>query len=522
MPTQYDAWRQAWKLVDPEVRDGVLSSRGAPAKAARQTVFAQIFPDLEASLRSPRKSGSQIGQTEADLIKTAVLTQAARLRTVSRLAGFIQEWLTPARTPEVQPQLARTRNRADEYFKLTQRLIRRGGIDGLASLTDTNIEAWLREYYGLDGPGKPESSAGPREVYHHLHSPGVAEHVRSDLAHAFDTIPRNTHADGSKLAPLGLVPGDRPVGEARSALESAARTVLDGVAHDTLCRQLGLTAVLEGPLEAPPVLTTDSGRAAERSRPLDRPLENRLLDNNDERTGTVTRGMTVGELIAEEVSRTASPLGLSEEANRLALIAAVATMQVITWPEGKTPKILAGDDLAAAADKVSWRVHSHFPGKTFEMLRATTRASINDPTSTFSPRLWSRLHNWERDARELDPYGGVAYAFNSWCKDLAERGWEHMVDASPLEDWLDVAPDKVKPQESRSRALHGVRAYRSLDHAHRTTGAPVIRFLARIRDRKATPGEWTGLVERTEAVSPLPDPPWATFEEIVALIDETR
>lgn len=528
MPTQLDAWRAAWKKMPEDVRNGLFTSRrGAPSKAALETVFTAALPELPPCLRQAERANKPIDPAKAALIEEQLLGHTEDLRTLTRIGSYVVAWLND--TPESLAELRATSKKQDIYFRVLTHLIRRAdGVQRLTDLTADEMDAWLRDYYHLDAVGSPDAPADPVAIRQYLQSPGIADQVAAEMAAAWSSAARITTGDGA-LRVTGWLPWKLPTDAEREHCRRVGVSTLDTVPHDRVARHLGLTSVPEGvALRAPAVfadhvaedtegtshLSTPApdGDAPPFPKPLDRSLHLRLTHANERRTGSVNRDVTVAELVREEIARAAAPLGLSDAEERTALLACVVAIMYTTWPDtGATAPTTLPDPETRAIHEASLYIHRAFKGVSFERLPPRTREALMSPKDTLGPRVWSRLHNAARDGRFIDPFENARSAFFSWMKDRVELGWDPRL--------LDQPPDDVlKDTETPMRSPQDVILLETLQMLGAAAGRQTKEFVTSVGVGTATPAQWEALLARAAAVGEKRPP--VSFDDVCAYIHE--
>lgn len=534
MSTQLDAWRAAWKKMPDEVRNGLFKSRrGAPSKAALETVFAAALPDLPARLRQAERANKPIDPADAALIEEQLLGHTEELRTLTRIGAHVVTWLN--NTPESLEELRGASKKQDIYFRVLTHLIRRAqGVQQLANLTKDQTDAWLRAYYHLDDVGSPNALADPVAIRQYLLSPGVADHVAAKMADAWGSATRTTTGDGT-MRVTGWLPWKRPTDAERAHYHQVGASTLRTVAHDRVARYLGLTSMPKGvALRAPDVFVdhvappsprpedtegtaqcstpAPDGDAPPFPKPLDRSLHLRLTHANDQQTGSVNRQVTVAELVREEITRAAAPLGLSDAAERTALLACVVAIMYTTWPDtDATTPTTPNDPETLAIHEASHYICRAFRGVSLERLPSRTREALMSPSDTLGPRVWSRLHNAARDGRRIDPFENARSAFLSWMKDRIELGWDPRLIAPPRDDMFK---DTTESQVSQGNVM----AFEALDILSAVAREQTAEFVVSVNAGTATSAQWEALLARAAAAGKRR--PSVSFGDVCAYIQE--
>lgn len=449
MPTQFDAWRRAWKSLPDEVHLGPLSREGAPTRKVRQNLFPTIFTELTVEQRDPRRSSRELEEGQARQIINAVSRRREQLVDISRAATSLVDWFR--RTPEVQ-RLAGAANVADLWAPRLRDLL--AATDSLAEWGPERIAGWLNDYYHLGACDPALAAPDAVTIRAYLAHPEVASRTAADLTEQWTDRPGPFIGDTPNLESLGLWMRGLPGVPQRQQLADLAADVLGNWPHDDLARRLGLSGAragdeipipsvrrheTESPRDDGPPVSALSGvdqNAEPRTPPLRRSLESRLVDFNIRGRGSDSRtGLTVSQLVSEEIVRVCSPLGLLDHQNRAAFIAASCTVDYPLWVDSmkdlpplhpevdmatlspEEQRVARQETIIDAIRQVRLTLYSH--DLTFESLPPAARDRLNDPAATFGPRLWSRLHNRERDGRALaDPYEAVRSAWIGWLKDL--------------------------------------------------------------------------------------------------------
>lgn len=548
MPTQGDAWRHAWAHVDEVVRRGVLTSGGAPSKGVRQSLFRTVFPELPTHLTAYVHRGDPISDTEQDLIERAIREHGADLVALTLVATFVRGWFVT--TPQVARRRAAERNVADLWAPRLREMIRdAGGIRPLAQRGDQAWATWLEDYYHVEATRPGDLLADAEAIRAYVLADGVEADLVRRIRVLWAARPGGPADTPGPLEPVGLHPDRVPQGAARAAIEELADARLASWTDDALSRALGLTDTPAGiPLPAPPVRRAedDTGEHRWRSvgdpgdeddeesagrlpRPRDRSLLLRLIHRNRRGSGSDTREITVEGLVSEEIERSTGPLGLLEPASRRALVAAGASLAQSRWiddprdvysvPADHPDKYLL--QIAVQLRRCFFAAHT-----SLELLPEETHRRISRPIDTLGPRLWSRLHNWERDGKMTDPYQAVRFAWRSWLKDLPKPGTGSPPAAVPL-DALPGAPGidggPVDPRVSLPPALLPHEdVVTALRHLAESLGAEAREFVEDVWSGYATEAEWAAVTARTEALAPGIIDPWPAFAAVLDYLTQLR
>lgn len=539
MPTQLQAWRRAWADVGDEVRHGVLSHAGTPTRKVRQTLFNTIFADLPTVLRSPRYQASPISQTEADEIAAATRAHLGELRVLTEVSDFVRRWI--ATTPELARERAAANNAADLWAPRVQRMVEdAGGVAMLAAQGEAGWEAWLRRYDHLDDTAPRDLPADGRAVRMYLGQPGVAALVEEEIDDVWARRPAETRTGRPDREFLGHLPWRVPTSDARRQIDARADRLLERWPHDTLCRVFGLTRVDPDTetLPPPPVFrpqeagepvaaldpgdegweSDDAGEDDERrgiEAPLDRSLLLRLVHRNRRAPIAQGRPIHVHELVSEEIARSAAPLGLLGADARRALVAAVMPMTFPLWSSEPESAMTTANHPDRDVLRIVRLVRRLFRGRDLEELPQDAQRRLLQPADTFGPRVWSRLHNRERDRREEDSYRTVASAFSSWLKDLLAR-----YSAAPGHTTLEDLPRA--PGLDGAPYVRGEEVAIALRHLAETLPDEVRAFGRDLEGGFATALEWHQLTEAVEQIYPGIIDPWPAFDAVRDYLNELR
>lgn len=572
MPSKADAWARAWgQIQDRDVLDGPLTGRAGPSWAARKNLFLRLFPQLTPELIATRQNTRQLSHEEYEEILTAVAESSEQIHALSLLCAFVKNWFTA--TSVVGPLVRGTSKVEDIVFKDVKDLLEaKGGLDQVEGAGGEAVEAWLRERYHLDDDDMGGLPVDPPAVRQYLYRPEVTARLERELADAWASTPRTAAGDAPLVTPPWVV-GVEPTPELRARLEAAARTDLASIEHDRLCRQLGLTTTpADTALAAPVVLSRQERRKksgdglseASYSRypkPLDRSLERRLrdgVDAGDKAPDNAKRlspeeeaklpaiivddlaepfdrphhdgetRATVREAVAAEVARSAQPLGLAVEENRWAFVAGAAAVRTLMWLDDMTELQGLADKAGADAEWVAGvaALSAHFrrylPGYLREgMLSRPVREALHNPPLTFGPRLWSRLHNAERDGRRLDPFAGIRDAWSSWVKDLRSYGWDfvyELPDHETLQQHSIVggAEAPVDETDALGSEVNTAEAFALLSERRPTKTRA---FARQVMAGTATERQWRALIRETELAEGHAYRNWPSFADVQSIIE---
>lgn len=554
MRTQLEAWRRAWAHVDAEVQRGVLTSRGTPIKRVRQHLFRTLFPELGPQLTAYVHQHDVIQDSEQDLIVRATREHGADLVTVTAVATFVRRWIVT--TPELTRRRAGGDGSADLWAPKVREMIQEaGGVRALAQQGEEAWTEWLRARFHVGAERPEELIADAEAIRTYVLADGVADLLGTEVARAWAARPVGPPAPPDALEPVGLNPARVPVEAARAAIEEGADALLAAWPDDALSRVLGLTGTSEGsPLSPPPVLAEDdaaprhvpSGSRGDEAfdqaeedddeatpglaPPRDRSLLLRLVHRNTRGAGSDRRAITVQDLVHEEIERCASPLALLGPASRRALVAAGASLAQTRWIDDPADarKVTADHPdkylllIAVQVRRCFFARHTRL-----ELLPVDTQRRIAHPATTFGPRLWSRLHNWERDGKMTDPYLAVESAWRSWLKDLRKPSADsppppRPLDALPGAPGVDGAP--VGPGVILSPASHlpFEDVVTALRHLAETLGEAVRDFVSDAWAGLARQADWAELTARADAEAPGIIADWPTFEAVLDYLTELR
>lgn len=552
MPTQLVAWRRAWAHVDADVQQGILTSRGAPTKRVRQHLFRTIFPELGPQLTAYAHQNDDILDWEQDLIVRATREHGPDLILVTALATFVRDWIMT--TPELTRRRAGGDGSADLWApKLREMIQEAGGLRALAQQGEEAWAQWLRARFHVDADRPEELVADAEAIRMYVFAGGVTDLLGTELARAWATRPHDPRTRPAALVPVGLHPAHIPQEPQRAAIEKRADALLAEWPDDALSRVLGLTATPEGtPLPPPPVLTEDdvaTRQAPSGSRgdewfdedeedeaspglapPRDRSLLLRLVHKNRRGAGSDRRAITVQGLVREEIERCASPLALLGPASRRALVAAGASLAQTRWIDDPADARKMPADhpdkylllIAAQVRRCFFARHTRL-----ELLPVETQRRIAHPATTLGPRLWSRLHNWERDGKMTDAYGAVTAAWRSWLKDLPKPGTgspppPQRLASLPGAPGFDGAPVGSRVSLPPAPRLPFEDVVTALLHLTETLGDQTRDFLNDMWAGFARQADWAELTARSEAVAPGVVATWPTFEAVLDYLTELR
>lgn len=534
MPTQLRAWAHAWTQVDEAVRRGPLTSLGAPTKRVRQYLFRTIFAELPTELTAYVHQGETISEGQQTLIERAVRDHRDDLLAVTEVATYVRGWI--ATHPALRRRRAEERGLADLWTPNVRDMLRdAGGVRALVELGEHEWAQWLSDRYHVDADHPEDLPSDAEAIRRYLLTPGVDALLTDTLAQRWALRPPGPATWPTTLEPLGLDPARVPDGDLRRLIDERADAVLAAWPDDALSRALGLTATPAGStLRPPPMLRPEDDADARDevtggvTRPRERSLRLRLIHKNKRGEGSDTRALTVGDLVAEEIERCAQPLGLLEPPSRRALVAAGATLAQTRWIDDPDHVRTVPDDhpdkyllrVAAQVRRCFFARHTQL-----ELLPLETQRRIAHPVATLGPRLWSRLHNGERDGKASDPYEAVADAWQSWRKDLPKPGAgvppPRSLDSLPGAPGLDGAP--VDPRVDLP-TLHvpDEDVVVALQFLAETLGAAMQGFVKAVWDGQAEEAGWAALTASADAVAPGIIEVWPSFAAVVAYLNELR
>lgn len=526
MPTQLSAWTSAWRRLDEKVLTGPLSKDRAPLQKVRRTLFNTVFAELPTELRSTRHQARQLAETQVAAIEAAAVAHAEDLVTLTRVAEFVKGWF--ADTQAAAPQLTNVRNSADVWCPLVQAMAADAGdIAALGAQSATDWEAWLRVHHQLD-IAPEDRVADPAAIREHLHAPGVAKRVDADLAEAWERRPVAERPAPVRLDPMGFAPWRPPDAHLLADVVSRADAALAAWPADALAYRLCLTRQ-EGPLQPPTTLPTrpEAGQAVTSSdddgpideadedsvedrlpAPLDRNLLLRLVHRNKPRLGSRTRGITVPHLVGEEVARAAAPLGLLDVESRRAMVAAGATLATSLWVDdlAEIPEVAR-----RSPDAYLWQGAAHIRRQVFgkhaqfDLLSRETQWRINEPIASFGPRLWSRLHNRERDGRPVDAWGATWSVWTGWLKSLYQPN-----PSGPPPLVLDDRTDPGTPAVD----IPSWRQRQAMLQLLALVPGPACAFGYAARAGTATSQEWDALTAAADEADPEAISSWPSFADM--------